>query len=106
MEQKKLKFMTNQKWKEYKNDPKTEALFKTLEQKRMQREKEEFQEWLVKDISYDGEDPIYIGDIIKLMLYEVSMMTDGNKTKLVNEKRLRDMVASMLYKESKYGKSI
>ena len=104
MEQKKLNFMTNQKWKDYENDPKTEALFKTLEKQRENREKEDFQEWLLKDISNDNEDPIYIRDIIKLMLHEVSMMADGNKTKLVNEKRLRDMVASMLYKESKYGK--
>ena len=96
--------MTNQKWKDYENDPKTEALFKTLEKQRENREKEDFQEWLLKDISNDNEDPIYIRDIIKLMLHEVSMMADGNKTKLVNEKRLRDMVASMLYKESKYGK--
>ena len=38
------------------------------------------------------------------MMEEISMMADGNKTKLVNKKRLRDMIASMLYKESKYGK--
>ena len=104
MEQNKVKIMTNQKWKDYENDPKIESLFKTLEKQRENREKEGFQEWLVKDISYEGEEPIYIRDIIKLMLHEVSMMADGNKTKLVNEKRLRDIVASMLYKESKYGK--
>tara|TARA_Y100000591_G_C21762541_1_gene660894 strand:+ start:954 stop:1268 length:315 start_codon:yes stop_codon:yes gene_type:complete len=104
MEQKKLTFMTNQKWKEYKNDPKMEALFNTLEKQRIIREKEEFQEWLVKDISYDGEKSIYICDVIKLMLQEVYMMTDGNKTEIVNKKILRDIVASMLYKESKYGK--
>ena len=96
--------MTNQKWKEYKNDPKMEALFNTLEKQRIIREKEEFQEWLVKDISYDGEKSIYICDVIKLMLQEVYMMTDGNKTEIVNKKILRDIVASMLYKESKYGK--
>ena len=60
--------------------------------------------WLVKDISYEGEDPIYIRNIIKSMLHEVSMMAYGNKTEIVNKKRLRDMIASMLYKESKYGK--
>ena len=60
MEQKKLKFMTNQKWKDYKDDPKTKALFKTLEQQKKQREKEDFQEWLSTDISYDGEETIYI----------------------------------------------
>ena len=106
MEQKKLTFMTNQKWKEYKNDPKTEALFNTLEKQRMIREKEEFQEWLLKDISYDGEQPIYIRNIILSMIEEISMMTDGNKTPIVNKKILRDIVASMLYKESKYGKRI
>ena len=104
MEQKKLKFMTNQKWKDYEDDPKTKALFKTLEQQKKQREKEDFQEWLSTDISYDGEEPIYIRNIILTMMEEISMMADGNKTKLVNKKRLRDMIASMLYKESKYGK--
>ena len=104
MEQKKFSLMTNQKWKNYKNDPKIESLFKTLEKQRRIREKQEFQEWLLKDISYDGEEPIYIRDIIKSILDEVSMMTDGNKTKIVNKKRLRDTIASMLYKESKYGK--
>ena len=104
MEQKKLNFMTNQKWKDYENDPKTEALFKTLEKQKKQREKKDFQEWLLTDISYDGEEPIYIRNIILTMMEEISMMTDGNKTKLVNKKRLRDMIASMLYKESKYGK--
>ena len=98
--------MTNQKWKEYKNDPKTEALFNTLEKQRMIREKEEFQEWLLKDISYDGEQPIYIRNIILSMIEEISMMTDGNKTPIVNKKILRDIVASMIYKESKYGKRI
>ena len=96
--------MTNQKWKDYKNNPKIEALFKTLEKQKKQRQQEDFQEWLSTDISYDGEDPIYVRDIIKSMLNEVSMIADGNKTKIVNEKRLRDLVASMLYKESKYGK--
>ena len=96
--------MTNQKWKDYEDDPKIKALFKTLEQQKRQREKEEFEEWLSKDISYDEEDPIYIRNIILTMMEEISMMADGNKTKLINEKRLRDMVASMLYKESKYGK--
>ena len=106
MEQKKLTFMTNQKWKEYENDPKTEALFNTLEKQRIIREKEEFQEWLQKDISYDGEQPIYIVNIIKSMLEEISMMADANKTQIISKKRLRDIIASMLYKESKYGKRI
>ena len=104
MEQKKLKFMTNQKWKDYEDDPKIKALFKTLEKQKKQREKEDFQEWLSTDISYDGEEPIYIRNIILTMMEEIYMMADGNKTKLVNKKRLRDMIASMLYKESKYGK--
>ena len=39
MEQKKLTFMTNQKWKDYEDDPKIKALFKTLEKQRKQREK-------------------------------------------------------------------
>ena len=104
MEQKKLTFMTNQKWKDYEDDPKIKALFKTLEKQRKQREKKDFQEWLSTDISYDGEEPIYIHNIILSMMEEISMMADGNKTKLVNKKRLRDMIASMLYKESKYGK--
>ena len=106
MEQKKLTFMTNQKWKDYEDDPKIKALFKTLEKQRKQREKKDFQEWLSTDISYDGEEPIYIHNIILSMMEEISMMADGNKTKLVNKKRLRDMIASMLYKESKYGKWI
>ena len=104
MEQKKLTFMTNQKWKDYENDPKIEDLFNTLEKQKKQREKEEFQEWLQKDISYDGEEPIYIRNIISSMIDEISMMTDGNKTPIVNKKILRDIIASMLYKESKYGK--
>lgn len=98
--------MTNQKWKEYKNDPKTEALFKTLEKQKKQREKEDFQEWLLKDISYSDEKPIYIRNIILSMMEEISMIAKGNKTEIVNENRLRDIIASMLYKESKYGKSI
>ena len=98
--------MTNQKWKDYEDDPKIKALFKTLEKQRKQREKKDFQEWLSTDISYDGEEPIYIHNIILSMMEEISMMADGNKTKLVNKKRLRDMIASMLYKESKYGKWI
>lgn len=105
MEKKKLTFMTNQKWKEYKNDPKMNSLFKTLEKQRIIREKEDFQEWLLKDISYQEEPPIYIRNIILSMMEEISMMADGNKTEIVNENRLRDMIASMLYKESKYGKS-
>lgn len=96
--------MTNQKWKDYEDDPKIKALFKTLEKQKKQREKEDFQEWLSTDISYEGEEPIYIRNIILTMMEEISMMADGNKTKLVNKKRLRDMIASMLYKESKYGK--
>ena len=87
--------MTNQKWKDYEDDPKTKALFKTLEKQKKQREKEDFQEWLSTDISYDGEEPIYIRNIILTMMEEISMMADGNKTKLVNKKRLRDMIASM-----------
>ena len=40
------------------------------------------------------------------MMEEISMIAKGNKTEIVNENRLRDIIASMLYKESKYGKSI
>ena len=98
MEQK-LTFMTNQKWKDYEDDPKIKALFKTLEKQRKQREKD-FQEWLSTDISYDGEEPIYIHNIILSMMEEISMMADGNKPTV--NKRLRDMIASTLYKESKY----
>ena len=95
--------MTNQKWKDYENDQKQKHFLRRWKTKK-QREKEEFQEWLSTDISCDGEDPIYI----HVLFYndeEISMMADGNN-KLVNKKRLRDMVASMLYKESKYGKWI
>ena len=104
MEQKKLTFMTNQKWKDYENDPKTENLFNTLEKQRKKREQHDFKEWLQKDIRYDGEEPTYIRNIILSMIDEISMMTDGNKTPIVNKKILRDIIASMLYKESKYGK--
>ena len=45
---KNLQFMTNQKWKEYKNDPKTEALFKTLEKQRKAKRKRRFSRMAVK----------------------------------------------------------
>ena len=42
MEQKKLKFMTNQKWKDYEDDPKIKALLKTLEKQKSKEKKKIF----------------------------------------------------------------
>ena len=104
MENTKLTFMTNQKWKNYKISEKTKNLFFELEKLKKQQQKDDFVEWLNTDISYDKEECLLIKDVLEMLIDEVNSIISSNKNTIINQKRLRDTIASMIYKESRYGR--
>ena len=104
----KLKFMTNQKWKNYKVDPKIKNLFNSLEELRQKEKNRKFKEWLNKKINFFEDERDYHHDtriytILENLMDDINQIVNEKGRIITNEKRLRDMLASMIYKESENG---
>ena len=104
----KLKFMTNQKWKNYKVDPKTQNLFNSLERLKQKEKNRKFKEWLNKKINFFEDERDYHHDtriytILENLMDDINQIVNEKGRIITNEKRLRDMLASMIYKESENG---
>lgn len=100
----KVHIMTNQKWKTYKTDNKMLNLFKNLEAMKEKHRKEDFKEWLNMNIYMDNEDKkfIQVKMVLELLYKDVKMIIENEGYAISNEKQLRDNIATMIYKESKY----
>ena len=100
MENYKLKIMTDQPWKNYKNDPKMERLFNSLEELKKKREQDDFKEWLKKRIYNEDENYLEIHEILNYMMEDVKEILKPHNYTILNEKWLRDRIASMIYRSS------
>ena len=101
--------MTNQKWKEYKVDKKTYDLMNALEEMRENQKKRDFMEWLNLDLiiygdERDNERPICVKKVLKNLIDDINKIMEEKGRAITNKKRLRDMIASMIYKESTDGR--
>ncbi len=104
----KLKIMTNQMWKNYKVDPKTKNLFNSLEELRQKEKNRKFKEWLNKKINFfederDENHDTRICTIIENLIEDINDIVEEKGRIITNKKRLRDTIASMIYKESGNG---
>ena len=100
MENSKVKIMTNQSWKNYKNDPKIERLFNGLEELKKKREQDDFKIWLKTRIYNRDENYLEIQEILNYMMEDVKEILKPHNYTILNEKWLRDRVASMIYRSS------
>ena len=98
-----INILTNQKWKTYKLDITTKNLIENLEKTKVKHKKENFQKWLCMDIYPDvnTEDHIYLP--VHRVLDELCTDVKSIIGAISNEKEFRDNVATMIYKESRYG---
>jgi hypothetical protein len=105
MEEKQLLMLTNQKWKTYKIDKKTNDLIKSLDNIRKKNDEKNFIEWLNKNIKLyederDDEISLKVKDVLENLIYDINVIMKEKGREILNQKQLRDTVASMIYKES------
>ena len=100
----KVKKMTNQKWKTYEDDIKTKELLEKLEELKIKRRHEDFKSWLNSEIFLDNDKSILVKHVLEDLVENTVKLCNEYGIKIINEKQLRDTVASMIYKESRYGK--
>lgn len=105
MEDKQLLMLTNQKWKTYKIDKKTNDLIKSLDNIRKKNDKRKFIEWLNKNIKLyenerDDEISLKVKDVLENLIHDINVIMKEKGREILNQKQLRDTVASMIYKES------
>ena len=91
MEEKQLLMLTNQKWKTYKQIKKNDE--------------KNFIEWLNKNIKLyederDDEISLKVKDVLENLIYDINVIMKEKGREILNQKQLRDTVASMIYKES------
>lgn len=99
----KVKKMTNQKWKTYEDDIKTKELLEKLEELKIKRRHEDFKLWLNSEIFLDSDKSILVKHVLEDLIENTVKICSEYGIKIINEKQLRDTVASMIYKESRYG---
>mgnify|MGYP003996943259 CR=1 FL=1 len=105
MEEKQLLMLTNQKWKTYKIDKKTNDLIKSLDNIRKKNDEKNFIEWLNKNIKLyederDDEIALKVKDVLENLIYDINVIMKEKGREILNQKQLRDTVAYMIYKES------
>lgn len=105
MKEKQLLMLTNQKWKTYKIDKKTNDLIKSLDNIRKKNNKRNFIEWLNKNIKLyenerDDEISLKVKDVLENLIHDINVIMKEKGREILNQKQLRDTVASMIYKES------
>lgn len=105
MEEKQLLMLTNQKWKTYKIDKKTNDLFKSLDNIRKKNDEKNFIEWLNKNIKLyederDDDISLKVKDVLENLIHDINVIMKEKGREILNQKQLRDTVASMIYKES------
>jgi len=105
MKEKQLLMLTNQKWKTYKIDKKTNDLIKSLDNIRKKNNKRNFIEWLNKNIKLyederDDEISLKVKDVLENLIHDINIIMKEKGREIINQKQLRDTVASMIYKES------
>jgi|TARA_B110000858_G_C17587136_1_gene373944 hypothetical protein len=101
-----FKILTNQRWKTYKLNIKTKNLLENLEKTKVKREQEDFQKWLCRDIhDVYAEDDAYLSVhcVLEALCEDVKSIIIERGCIISNEKEFRDNVATMIYKESRYG---
>ena len=103
---KSITILANQKWKTYKLNIKTKNLLVNLEKTKVKREGEDFQKWLCRDIhDVYAEDHAYlpVHCVLEALCEDVKRIIKERGCVISNEKEFRDNVATMIYKESRYG---
>ena len=99
--------MTNQKWKNYEPDKKMVELFLALEISKKKLKKQQFIEWLNKDIYVNNDEDshkLQIKTVLEELIKETMDLVKGYRLTIGNEKELRDNIATMIYKRSEDGK--
>ena len=76
MKEKQLLMLTNQKWKTYKIDKKTNDLIKSLDNIRKKNNKRNFIEWLNKNIKLyederDDEISLKVKDVLENLIHDI-----------------------------------
>lgn len=105
METRQLLMLTNQKWKTYKIDKKTKDLIKSLDNIRKKNENRNFRDWLNKNIKLYGDErddniSLTVTDVLEKLIHDIYVIVKEKGKEILNQKQLRDTVASMIYKES------
>lgn len=89
----------------YNCDTKLKRLLEALEESKKRHRVEKFNEWLKKIIYHEvnSDFKMNISDIIENLFYETKELINYYGHTISDEKRLRDSIASMIYKESENG---
>jgi hypothetical protein len=82
----------------YKPDTRIAKIFEAKEEYAKKRRNENFQQWLGKNT----EKNMQIKEMLNLMCKEVFTTAEKNGFTISNEKRLRDEIATFVYKEASY----
>lgn len=82
----------------YKPDSRIAKIFEAKEEYARQRRQENFQLWLEEY----NEKNMTIKEMLNLMCKEVVTTVQKNGLSITNEKRLRDEIATFVYKEASY----
>tara|TARA_B100000902_G_scaffold363127_1_gene382036 strand:+ start:184 stop:528 length:345 start_codon:yes stop_codon:yes gene_type:complete len=83
---------------EYKPDTRLAKIFAAKEEYARKRRHENFQQWLGEY----NEKNIQIKEMLNQMCKEVFITANKNGYTITNEKRLRDEIATFVYKEASY----
>ena len=87
------------------SDRQLHRLWEALENNRKKRRLENFKKWLNTDIYHESnlDLKMKVKDILENLLVETKELLKSYGHVIQDEKRLRDTVASMIYKESENG---
>ena len=83
-------------------DKQIHTLWEALENNRKKRRLENFKKWLNSDIYHESNSELKmkVKDILENLLFETKELLESYGHVIQDEKRLRDTVTSMIYKES------
>ena len=86
-------------------DKQMHTLWEALENNRKKRRLENFKKWLDTDIYHESnlDLKMKVKDILENLFFETKELLESYGHVIQDEKRLRDTVASMIYKESENG---
>ena len=94
----KVKDMKEEDDDKYKPDVRLAKIFEAKEEYARKRRHENFQQWLKEY----NEKNMQIKEMLNLMCKEVFTTAEKNGFTISNEKRLRDEIATFVYKEASY----
>ena len=94
----KVKNMKEESDDKYKPDTRLAKIFEAKEEYARERRHENFQQWL----NEYNEKNIQIKEMLNQMCKEIFTTCQKNGFSITNEKRLRDEIATFVYKEASY----